>query len=193
MFFIFNILNAPIYGVSNLSFVRFFVNNNALSFGLIITRFFFVSSLFLTFCLALVILIPIAAQLFFIFAANVDAAWLIVGPISTVFNIVPYNASCGDCFRFSFYDLLIAICAVGNSSTHLRLFFLVNNLRYCFNVWFIRFVWSSVWKWKAVDMLSFIFNVFRNFVLNFDVNNIFLSLMIYSKMPWSVNVFFFQK
>ena len=36
---------------------------------------------------------------------------------------------------------------------------------------------------KAVDMLFFIANVLFNFVLNFDVINLFLSLMIYSKIP----------
>ena len=88
VFFTFIILNAPIYGVFNLSSVKFLVDKNALSPGLIVTKFFFASNLFLTFCLVLVILVPIAAQLFFILVANVDAAWFAVGPISIVFNIV---------------------------------------------------------------------------------------------------------
>ena len=78
VFFTFNILNAPIYGVFNLSSVKFFVDKSVLSPGLIVTWFFSVSNFFLTFCLALFILIPIVAQLFFIFAANVDAVWLTV-------------------------------------------------------------------------------------------------------------------
>ena len=64
VFLTFRTLNAPIYGVFNLSFIKFLVNNSALSPGLIITGFFFVSSFFLTFCLALVILFPIVSQFF---------------------------------------------------------------------------------------------------------------------------------
>ena len=73
VFLTFKPLNAPIYGLSNLSFVKFLVDNNALSFGLIVTGFFFFVQFFFFFCLALVILFPIVSQLFFIFAANVDA------------------------------------------------------------------------------------------------------------------------
>ena len=40
IFFTFIILNAPIYGVFNLSFVKFFVDKNVLFFGLIVTGFF---------------------------------------------------------------------------------------------------------------------------------------------------------
>ena len=74
VFLTFTILNASIYDVFNLSFVKFLVNNSALFPGLLVTGFFFVSNFSLTFCLALVILFPIVSQLFFIFAANVDAA-----------------------------------------------------------------------------------------------------------------------
>ena len=140
VFFTFTTLNVFMYGVSSLLFVKNFVDKNALFPGLMVTGFFFASIFSLTFCLVLVILVPIAAQLFFIFAANVDAAWLTVGPIFTVFNVVPYSASYGDCLRFSLYDLLIAIYVVGNNSTHLCLLSPVNNLKYCSSVWFIRFV-----------------------------------------------------
>ena len=38
-------------------------------------------------------------------------------------------------------------------------------------------------------MPFFIPNVLRNFVLNFEMNNLSLSLMICSGMPWSANIF----
>ena len=139
----FSLLNVPMYGVSNLSSVKFFVDKNVLFFGLIVTIFFCVLFYF-HFCLALVIFIPIVTQLFFIFVANVDAVLLVVGPISIVFNIVPSKISCGNYFKFSLYDLLIAICVVGNNSIYLFLLFFANNLNYCSNVWFIRSVWPCV-------------------------------------------------
>ena len=104
VFFKFIILNVFIYGVSNLLFGKFFVDKNVLSPGLIVTKLFLRFIFVLIFCLVLVILIPIVAQLFFIFVANVVVVWLVMGPISTVFNIVPYKISCGNCFKFSMYD-----------------------------------------------------------------------------------------
>ena len=74
VFFTFNILNAPIYGVSNLSFVRFLVDKKGFVLWFDRNRVSFCVQFFFSFCLALVILVPIAAQLFFIFTANVDAA-----------------------------------------------------------------------------------------------------------------------
>ena len=118
-------LNAFIYVVSNLSSINFFIEKNVLSFGLIVAFFW----IFLTFYLVLVFLVFIVDQLFFIFVTNVDVVWLIVGPISIVLNVVPYNASRGDCFKFSLYDLLIAICAVGNNSIYLCLLSPANNLK----------------------------------------------------------------
>ena len=79
VFLTLTILNVLMYGVSNLSFVRFFVDKNVVSPGLMVTGFLFAFNLSLTLCLALVILVPIAAQLFFIFAVNVNAVWLTVG------------------------------------------------------------------------------------------------------------------
>ena len=88
----------------------------------------------------LFILIFIAAQFFFFFVAKIDAVWLAVGPISIVLNFMPYNASCEDYFKFSLYDLFIAIYVVGNNSTHLCLLFPAKNRKYYSSVWFIRSV-----------------------------------------------------
>ena len=45
VFFTFTILNAFMYGVSSLSFVKFFVDKNALSPGLMVTGFLFAFNL----------------------------------------------------------------------------------------------------------------------------------------------------
>ena len=169
IFFTFIILNVPIYGVSNLLSVKFFVDKNVLFFGLIMKILFFRTIFFLTFCLVLIILILIVAQLFFIFIANFNVFWLVMGLISIVFNIVPYKISCANYFKYSMYDLLIAIYIVGNNSTHLCLLFLANNLKYCSNVWFIRSVWPFIWGWKTVDMFFFKFFAILYWILTWTI------------------------
>ena len=157
---------------------------------MIVTGFFFFLHFFvLIFYLVLFILAFIVAQLFIIFAANVETAWFAVGLISIVFKIVPYNVSWDDCFKSSFYDLLIAIYVIGNNSSNLCLLYFANDWKYCSIVWFFRFIYPFVCGWNGWYFV-FIFNVFRNFVLNFDMNNLFLSLMIYSKMLCFVNISF---
>ena len=49
IFFTFIILNAPMYNVSNLSFIKFFVDKHVLSPGLIVTGVFLRTILFLFF------------------------------------------------------------------------------------------------------------------------------------------------
>ena len=96
--------------LSNFLLIKMFYFLVWLSLGGFFLRFYFIFSFIFN------ILVFIAAQLFFFFVANVETACLVVGPISIVFNIVPYKISCGDCFKFSLYELFIAIWAVGKDS-----------------------------------------------------------------------------
>ena len=94
-------------------------------------------------------------------------------------------SSIGIACKSSLYELLMAICADERYLTQSDLLSLAYILRYCFSIWFILFVWPSVCGWNAVNIASSVSRASFIFCVNFVMNSLSLSVIIFSETPWS--------